>query len=70
MSMFGNSNHKFHLNSNFRFRMHFGLSVILMSIRHCHGIGFTLTVPGSLVIIYGRNFRKSSRSKVIVQWLL
>ena len=70
MSMFEYSNYKFHLNSNFRFRTHFGLSVIRTFIEHCRGIGFTLTVPGSLVITYGRNFRKSSRSKVIVQWLL
>ena len=70
MSMFENSNHRFHLNSNIRFRTHFRLSVILTLIGHCHGTGFTLTVPGSSVITYGQNFRKFSRSKVVVQWLL
>ena len=70
MLMFENSNHKFHLNSNFRFRAHFGLSVIVTFIKHCRGIGFILTVLGSLVITYGRNFRKSLRPKVVVQWLL
>ena len=70
MLMFEYSNHKFHLNSNFHFRTHFRLSVIQMFIEHCHGIGFTLTVPRSLVITYGCNFRKFSGSKVVVQWLL
>ena len=70
MSMFENSNHKLHLNSNFRFRTHFGPSVILMFIKHCRGIGFIPTVPESLVITYGRNFKKSLRLKVVVQWLL
>ena len=56
MSMFENSNHRFHPNSNFRFRTHFGLSIILTFIRHCRGTGFTLTVPGSLVITYEQSF--------------